>query len=109
MQISFTSNKLRKSMSNDNELRKAYGKECAVKLQKRLMELYAAPTMANIPSYARCHPLIGNKQELYAVYLQHPQRLVFQPDCEEIPRKEDGGMDLSKVTAIIILSVEDYH
>lgn len=97
-------------LANDSGLAiRKLGVVMAAKFKQRLSELAAAPSMADIPAHARCHFLIGNKKGLYAVDLIHPYRLIFKPNCVVPPQKEDGGLDLSKVTAIIILSVEDYH
>ena len=38
-----------------------------------------------------------------------PYLLVFVPNHEPMPQKDDTGIDLSKVTAILVLNVEDYH
>ena len=47
--------------------------------------------------------------EQFAVDLVHPYRLVFEPNHKPVPRKEDGGIDTERVTAITILDVVDYH
>jgi proteic killer suppression protein len=57
----------------------------------------------------RCHELKGDKQGTLAVDLGHPYRLIFEPAINPIPRKSDGGLDWSQVTAIRVLTVEDYH
>lgn len=44
-----------------------------------------------------------------AVDLKHPQRLIFQPDDDPVPRKADGGLDWSLVTRVMILEIVDYH
>ena len=31
------------------------------------------------------------------------------PNHEPVPRKDDGGIDLDKLTSIIIIEVVDYH
>jgi toxin HigB-1 len=33
----------------------------------------------------------------------------YKPLNDPIPRKPDGGLDWTKITAIRILGVEDYH
>lgn len=73
--------------------------------------LQAADTLADVPKIKpdRCHSLTGSKKRQFAVDLKHPYRLVFAPNHEPVPQKYDGGIDLSKVTAILILNVEDYH
>ncbi len=109
MQISFTTRAMQTIANNGKVAVRKLGEKNAAKLKQRLSELVAAPSMADIPAHARCHPLQGDKKGRYAVDLVHPYRLVFQPHGDELPKKDDGGLDVSKVTAIIIQSVEDYH
>ena len=45
----------------------------------------------------------------FAVDLEGGKRLVFKPDNDPIPLTEDGSIDRSKVTAICIISIKDYH
>jgi len=46
---------------------------------------------------------------MLAVDVVHPYRLIFDPANDPIPKKDDGGLDWTKVTAITVLAVEDYH
>ncbi len=75
------------------------------------MELSAADTLAEISALpsARCHQLIGDRAGQFAVDVQHPFRVIFEPAHDPVPRKEDGGIDLTRVMAIRILEVTDYH
>ena len=57
----------------------------------------------------RCHQLRGNRAGQLSLDLDHPYRLIFEPDHDPIPRKEDGGMDWTQITAIVIIGVEDTH
>lgn len=77
----------------------------------RMAVLQAATTLAQVPTTPpdRCHQLHGDRDEQFAVDLVHPRRLVFKPDHEPVPRREDGGIDLAKVTAIEIIEMVDYH
>jgi len=58
---------------------------------------------------ARCHPLILNRKGQFAVDLDHPYRLVFEPANDPLPKMPDGGLDYEKITLIRILEVIDYH
>jgi toxin HigB-1 len=109
MKIWFTSGKLSKTMSCERDAAKVYGTDCARMIMRRLAEIEAAPSMADIPPHAGCHPLKGDKKEKYALKLKQPYRLIIKPKCEEIPLRDDGGVDLSKVTEILVLKVVDYH
>lgn len=73
--------------------------------------LVSATTLSEVPTSKpeRLHQLSGKRKGQFAVDLVHPHRLVFKPTCEPIPRHDDGGIDRSKVVAITILDVVDYH
>jgi len=58
---------------------------------------------------ARCHPLTQNRKGQFAVDLDHPYRLVFEPANDPLPKMPDGGLDYEKITLIRILEVIDYH
>jgi proteic killer suppression protein len=64
--------------------------------------------MRSIPA-ARCHELKQDRKGQLAVDLVHPQRLVFLPDHDPVPAKDDGGLDWTKVTQILVIEITDYH
>jgi proteic killer suppression protein len=57
----------------------------------------------------RCHELTGDKPGQLALNVSGNYRLIFEPADASIERKPDGGLDWTKVTAVRILGVEDYH
>ena len=73
--------------------------------------LRGAACLAQVPTQKpdRRHELTGDRKGEFAVDLRHPFRLLFRPNHDPVPLKEDGGFDLSRITAITILGVEDYH
>lgn len=98
-------------MSTEKVNRK-YGLERAKKIKKRLAELRAAAKLSDFPPKqppSRCHELKGNLQGKLSVDLDHPYRLIFKPNHDPIPTKEDGGLDWDRITAICILEVKDTH
>ncbi|MGZ5433569.1 MAG: type II toxin-antitoxin system RelE/ParE family toxin [Thermoanaerobaculia bacterium] len=109
MDIAFRREKLRKVCNDARLMAKEYGRERAVKIQLRLGQFRAARTLADIAALpaARCHELQGERQGQLAVDLVHPWRLIFTP-LERI-EKETGGLDWSKVEAIVVEEIVDYH
>ncbi len=111
MQIRFKSSKLRK-ICNESKLAKIeFGKVGGEKLMRRLDELEAGTCLEDIRKLpqARCHELTGDRKGQLSVDLQHPFRLIFEPDHNPIPRKTDGGLNWQEVTTIITIGVEDTH
>ena len=104
-------NKLKKIFNSEAKLFKNYGKENGRLIMRRLGFLAAAPSLAKVPHTKpfRRHQLSGKQKDLFTVDLKHPRRLVFKPNHDPLPRKKDGGLDLTKITAITILGVKDTH
>jgi plasmid maintenance system killer protein len=111
MQITFRTKKLQKICSQAKEAVKKLGPPCAIKLQRRMMQLSAATCLAEIERFspARCHELSGDRKGQLSVDLQHPYRLLFIPADEPAAEKEDGGIDWNAVKEIEIIEVEDTH
>lgn len=110
MDFSFANTRLKRQLSDAKEMLKAFG-DRAKRLKLRLDFLKAAPTLADVPEAppTRRHQLSGNWAGHYAVDVTANNRLIFRPANEPVPRKEDGGIDLTRVTAIEFAAVEDYH
>ena len=47
--------------------------------------------------------------EVFALDISKNYRLVFEPNHKPLPKNKDGGLDLTRITSIKILRVEDYH
>ena len=111
MDILFQDRKLEKTCNDQSQLVRRYGSIGAKLLRRRLDEFRAAENLAVIRllPQARCHELKGNREGTLAVDLEHPYRLIFEPANDPIPRKPDGGLDWTEITAIRVLTVEDYH
>lgn len=110
MKINFNSNKLEKQLTIPKEMQKAFG-EMAKKVSQRMKELKAADNLAvmrTIPA-AKCHELRQDRKGQLAVSISGNYRIIFIPDHEPIPNKEDGGMDWDSITIIEVIEVEDYH
>jgi len=111
LDIAFRTRKLEKTFNSAGELQKAYGARMAKAIMIRLAVLKAARTLDLVPTTPpdRRHQLRGDRDEQFAVDLVHPRRLVFEPNHDPLPRKDDGGIDVEQVTAITIIDVVDYH
>jgi len=76
-----------------------------------LDELRAATTLADI-SYLpppRMHQLKGERQGQISLDLDHPYRLLITVANDPVPKKDNGSINLSTVTAVMVLGVEDTH
>ncbi len=111
MDISFRAAKLAKIFNSRGKMARKYGQKNARKIEFRMSVLEAAGCLDEVPVRKpdRCHQLTGKRKIQFAVDLEHPFRLVFCPNHNPIPVKEGGGFDLRKITAITIITVEDYH
>lgn len=109
--ILFKDQKLEKVCNDESLLIRKYGPVCARRIRRRFDQLRSAENLAalRVLPQVRCHELKGNREGTLAVDLEQPYRLIFEPASDPIPRKLDGGLDWNEVTAIRILSVEDYH
>lgn len=110
MEIGFATRKMKKEMESESALRRAYGKR-ADALMLRLGLLDSASCLADVPHTPPelRHELTGNRAGTFAVGVSRNFRLILRPDHDPVPLKDDGGIDLDAVTAIIVLGVEDYH
>lgn len=57
----------------------------------------------------RCHALTGDLRGQFALDLDGPYRLIFEPAHDPLPVDGNGALDWSRVTAIRILRIGDYH
>lgn len=111
MDIRFINSKLQKVLCSEKEIIRHYGQKNGKKIKNRMAVLRNAPTLAQVPTVPpfRCHLLTGDLHGCFAVDIEHPFRLIFRPDYNPVPQKDDGGIDLAAVKAIEILDVRDYH
>lgn len=110
MKISFATRKLQRACQDEKSLRRTWG-EAGIRLGRRLTELAAFELLAQVPTAPpfRRHQLKGDRDEQFAVDVGKSLRLVFEVANDPIPRRDDGGVDLDRVTAIRILEAVDYH
>jgi len=108
--IEFDAKKFEKEVNSSKLLVRRHGDRRAKLIRRRLDELHAAVTLEDVRNLPgpRCHELRGDRAGQLSVDLDHPYRLLFVP-TEPIPTKEDGGLDWARITAIIVLGIEDTH
>jgi proteic killer suppression protein len=111
MYIEYRTNKLKKRCLKFEEAQKAWGKQMAKKIMQRISEILAAPTLEDLNRLppTRCHKLSGDREGQYAVDLEQPCRLIFEPIGAPEDIYADGILDRAKVKGIKIVEVGDYH
>jgi plasmid maintenance system killer protein len=109
LEVFFEDGRFGQAFESDRELRKRYGTERAKKLRIRIKALRAAGTLEDMRhAPGRCHELTGDLAGSLTLDLDGPYRLRFRP--REVPDpKPDGGLDWTKVTAVIVTDVVDPH
>jgi plasmid maintenance system killer protein len=109
--ILFQGRKLEKVCTDQRRCIKKFGFTCGTLIERRLKELKGAVNLEAMcfERQAKCHELTGDRKGTLAVALEQPYRLIFEPVHDLVPRKPDGGLDWTQVTAIRVLAVEDYH
>jgi toxin HigB-1 len=110
MDLSFATRKLQRELSDESAMKRAYG-ERSKPLQNRLSVLAAAGNLAEVPKGPPdwLEQLKGDRKKQFSVVLTKNWRLIFEVAQDPIPRREDGGIDLGKITAIRFIEVVDYH
>ena len=110
MDVTFSSKKLQKVCNSAKKLRGDYGDRMASKIQTRLLDLSAVDSldvMRSLPG--RCHELTANLSGHLAVDLVQPMRLIFRPDHDPVPRRDDGSLIWEDVTKITVVKIDNYH
>jgi proteic killer suppression protein len=110
LDILFCNSRLEKEC-NDSKLRqKRHGAERSRRLGRRLDDLAAAENLSIMKALTgRCHELTGDLKGQLAIDLDGPYRLIFEPADDPIPVDGNGSLDWTRVTAIRILCIKDYH
>lgn len=113
MNITFRNRALEKLANSGKELARKFGVQVARKIAIRLGTLDATDCLANVKHSPpeRRHELKGQRKGQFAVDTTKTSgvRVIFKPNHDPVPTKEDGGVDLSQVTDIVIWDIDDYH
>ncbi|MFC1620168.1 type II toxin-antitoxin system RelE/ParE family toxin [Candidatus Neomarinimicrobiota bacterium] len=111
MNIDFRPKKLSKIFNSEKELIREFGAVNARIIMMRMNYLQAAASLedvSHLPPFRR-HELMGTDKGKYSIDVKHPYRLIIKPNHDPLPEKDDGGLDLAKVTDITILGIKDTH
>ncbi len=113
MHITFRNRSLEKLANSAKELTRKFGSQVAKKITMRLRTLDATDCLANVNHEPpeRRHELKGQRKGQFAVVTTKTSgvRVIFKPNHDPVPTKEDGGVDLIRVTDIVIWDIDDYH
>lgn len=111
MEVTFDTKKLQKICNSANLLRATYGSRQAALIQQRLEDMRGVANLEVMrwPFPGRCHELKQNLKGCLALDLVHPDRLAFKPNHNPRPNKENGGLDWSQVTRVIVVAIGNYH
>ncbi|MCG6136190.1 MAG: killer suppression protein HigA [Nostoc sp. LLA-1] len=108
MEIAFADSKLQTLCEQLDIAQRKLGAKCTKKLITRLADIAAVSCVTELVA-GRPHPLKGDRAGEFAVDLEGGKRLVFKPDHDPVPLTKHGSIDWSKVTAICIVLIGDYH
>jgi len=110
MDILFKTDKLAKRCNNTGLRLKECGEQRAKLIGRRLDQLHAAVVLQDLwNAPGRCHELKEDRDGELTLDLDGPYRLVFEVADDPVPRKADGGLDWTGVTAVRILGMENTH
>lgn len=112
MKVEFDTAAIQKLCSDQKAAVRALGRPAAVALGKRLVELAAAESLADIshlPPQNR-HQLSGFSAPHFALRVHGGMRLVVRVGDSPLPVRADGtSVDLVRVRHVIVTFVGDYH
>tara|TARA_B100000676_G_C18038627_1_gene823398 strand:+ start:514 stop:852 length:339 start_codon:yes stop_codon:yes gene_type:complete len=108
LEIGFETDKLEKLCLVSKVATRKLGADSAKKLRTRLSDMDAAESVSELWA-GNPHPLSGDRRGQFSLALTGGKRLVFKPQKEPPPVKEDGGIDWNRVDSVIVVFVGDYH
>ena len=110
MDITFQDNNLEKIANNDRTGVKKLGDIRFKRFKKRLDQLRASKTLEDVRHQpGRFHELTGDRKGQWACDLDHPYRLIFEPQENPIPTDDDGRYVWIEILGVEIVEIDDYH
>ncbi|WP_197455971.1 hypothetical protein [Stieleria neptunia] len=111
MLIGYSSRELQKICTSEKAARKALSQDAAARILRRLEDLAAFSSLAEIPFRAPpldLHPLSEDRAGEFAIKIHRLDRICFRP-AGDFTSDQTGNIDLSTVTEIEIVFVGNYH
>jgi len=106
----FANKKLQQLCESQRALQRAHGQSCARKLMGRLQDLEASASLEDMRTLpGDCHELTGKRTGRTAINVGGGKWLILEPAANPAPAKPDGGLDWTKVTAVRVVDILDYH
>ncbi len=111
MDVYFDTEELQNACNSAKVGDRRWGDQAARRIRNRLAQLQAAGTLEDMRQFggASPHELKGDRRGQIAVNGKGAMRIIFVPLHAPPPTKPDGGLDWTKVTAIRIVAIIDYH
>ena len=110
MKIQFNNKRLKEYANEDRKGVKKLGPKRHKKYKTRLDQLRATKTLEDVRHLpGRFHELKGDRKGQWACDLDHPFRLIFQPQEDPIPTDKDGKYLWIEILGVEIMEIEDYH
>ena len=110
MDIQFGTAKLARECNSAKLLPKAHGEARAKLIRRRLDALRAAVVLDDLRNTpGRLHELKGDRKRQFSLDLDGPYRLLFVANHNPVPARPEGGIDWTRITAVMILGVENTH
>lgn len=106
-------NHLRKSLADDEAMQKAYGM-MSKKIKRVLDALQSVDTLDEVKKrFSTFEELTGDRSKTFSIRLTGNWRLILEPDWDSVDSekflKDDGGIDYSMVSNVLIVEIIDYH
>ena len=110
LNILFIDTRLKKTCEDKAARQRAYQKDAADKLARRLDDLQAAANMDTVRQLpGSWEELTGDRKGQFSCRLDKKLRLVVRPTNLPPPLKPDGGLNWTAIDDITVLEVVNYH
>ncbi len=110
MEITFSSEKLKRQCESTGERKKSFGAPAAKTLKTRLDDLDAATCMDDMRHLpGRWEELTGDRKGHFSCRLDKALRLILRPMRQPPPTRPEGGMDWAAIDKVTVTEVVNYH